>query len=87
MDLYNMNLWQVLMSGGPLMWPIYLCSIFAVAIILEKIFHIYKITIDTQKFLSNILEKMKHHQVKEALQICDNAKSPIKLPTRTTAEE
>ncbi len=59
------------------MWPILLCSIFALAIILEKVWHLHKIKIDTQEFLSNVLEKMKRHQVKEALEICDNTKSPI----------
>lgn len=77
MDLYKMNLWQILMAGGPVMWPIYLCSVFALAIILERFWHIHRIKIDTQKFLADIFEQMKRHQVKEALQICDNTKSPV----------
>lgn len=77
MDIYKMNLWQILMAGGPVMWPIYLCSIFALAIILERFWHIHRIKIDTQRFLSDIFEQMKRHQVKEALQICDNTKSPV----------
>ncbi len=77
MDLYRMGLWQVFLSGGPVMWPILLCSIFAFAIILEKFWHLHKIKIDTQEFLAGILEKMKRHETKEALQICDNTKSPI----------
>ncbi len=59
------------------MWPIFLCSIFAFAIILEKFWHMHKIRIDTQQFLSSVLEKMKRHQVKEALEICEKTKSPI----------
>jgi len=77
MDLYRMGLWQVFLAGGPVMWPILLCSIFALAIILEKFWHLYKIKIDTQEFLSNILDKMKRHEIKEALKICENTKSPI----------
>jgi biopolymer transport protein ExbB len=77
MDLYKMGLWQVFLAGGPVMWPILLCSIFAFAIILEKFWHLHKIKIDNQKFLADILDKMKHHQVKDALQICDNINSPI----------
>jgi len=72
-----MGVWQVFLAGGPVMWPILLCSIFALAIILEKFWHLHKIKIDTQEFLKNILDKMKHHQIKEALQICENTKSPI----------
>jgi biopolymer transport protein ExbB len=77
MDLYKMSLWQVFLAGGPVMWPILLCSIFALAIALEKFWHLHKISIDTQDFLNKILDKMKHRDTKEALQICDNTKSPI----------
>jgi len=77
MDLYKMTLWQVFLAGGPVMWPILLCSIFALAIVLEKFWHLHKIKIDTQDFLNKILDKMKRHDTKEALRICDNIKSPI----------
>ena len=77
MDLYKMSFFKVFLSGGPVMWPILLCSIFALAIILEKFWHLNKIRIDTQKFLSDILDKIKRHEIKEALQICDKTNSPI----------
>jgi biopolymer transport protein ExbB len=77
MDLYKMSFWQVFLSGGPVMWPILLCSIFALAIILEKIWHLHKIKIDTQDLLNKIMNKMKRHDTKEALQICDSTESPI----------
>jgi len=77
MELYKMSLWQIFIAGGPVMWPILLCSIFALAIVLEKFWHLHKINIDTQEFLKKILDKIKRHETKEALQICDNTKSPI----------
>jgi len=72
-----MSLWTVFSAGGPVMWPILLCSIFALAIIIEKFWHMKKIKIDTQKFLSSLLDKMKRHEVKEAMEICDNTPGPI----------
>lgn len=77
MELYKMNLWQVFLAGGPVMWPILFCSVFAMAIALEKFWHLYKISIDTHVFLSKILEKMKRHETKEALRICDETKGPV----------
>ncbi len=77
MDLWKMSLWQLFLAGGPVMWPILLSSVFAFAIILEKFWHLHKIRIDTQDFLTRILDKMKRHEVKDALQICDNTKSPV----------
>jgi biopolymer transport protein ExbB len=72
-----MSFLKVFLSGGPVMWPILLCSIFALAIILDKIWHLNKIRIDTQKFLSDILDKIKRHEIKEALKVCDKTNSPI----------
>jgi len=77
MDLYKMNLWQVFLAGGPVMWPILLCSIFALAIILEKFWHLHRIGIDAQGFLSKVMDKVKRREIKEALQICDNTANPI----------
>jgi biopolymer transport protein ExbB len=72
-----MGLWQVFLAGGPVMWPILLCSIFALAIIIEKFLHLHKIKIDTQDFLGKVLDNIKRHQIKEALKFCDEAKNPI----------
>jgi biopolymer transport protein ExbB len=77
MDLYKMSLWQVFLAGGPVMWPILFCSVFALAIALEKFWHLHRITNDDQDFLRKIVEKMKRHETKEALQICDATHSPI----------
>jgi len=73
----KLSFWQLFLSGGPLLWPILLCSVFALAIILEKIIYFRKIKINSQEFLRDILEKMKHHQVKEALEICEKILNPL----------
>ncbi len=75
--MYKMTFSPVFLTGGPVMWPILLCSVFSLAIILESFWHLHKISIDTQEFLQKIMNKMKRHETKEALQICDNTKSPI----------
>lgn len=77
MDLYNMGLWKIFLAGGPAMWPILACSVFAFAIALDKIWNLHKIKIDTQDFLNSILDKIKRHEIREALQICDSKESPI----------
>jgi len=73
----RMSILKVFLAGGPVMWPILFCSIFALAIIIEKFWYLHKIRIDTQDFLNRILDKIKRHETKEALNICDSTKSPI----------
>jgi biopolymer transport protein ExbB len=70
-------MWQIFLKGGPLMWPILLCSVFALAIIIERIWYMRRIQIDTRQFLNRILDKMKRHQIKEALEICEMKRNPI----------
>ena len=70
-------MWQIFLKGGPLMWPILLCSVFALAIIIERIWYMRRIQIDTRQFLNRILDKMKRHQIKEALEICEVRRNPI----------
>jgi biopolymer transport protein ExbB len=72
-----MSLLQIFLAGGPMMWPILICSIFASALILERSWYLYRINKGTQEFLADILDKIKRHQIKEALQFCDNTKHPL----------
>ncbi len=76
-------MWKLLLKGGPIMWPILLCSVFALAIILEKVWYLRRIKIDMRDFLNKIFDKMKRHQIKEALLLCDGTKSPISTILKT----
>jgi biopolymer transport protein ExbB len=69
--------WQMFLKGGPLMWPILLCSVLAAAIIAEKYRYLKKISADTRGLLDKVLEKMKRHDTKDALQICDAVPGPL----------
>ena len=77
MDLYRMNFWQMLVSGGPVIWPIIFCSVVALAVFWERLSYFKSIKIDAQQFLGSIFEQVKRHQIKEALQLCDKASHPM----------
>ena len=77
MDLYRMNMLQVFLAGGPIMWPILLCSIFAFAIIISKFWYLHRIEIDAQDLLKKTIDNIKRHQIKEALEMCEGLNNPI----------
>jgi biopolymer transport protein ExbB len=77
MDLWKMSAWRIFLAGGPLMWPILLCSILALAITIEKFLHLQRIRIDFKGFLDAIIEKLKRYNIKEALSICDSVNVPV----------
>jgi len=75
--IWKMSAWQIFLTGGPIMWPILLCSILAFTIILEKLLHLNRIKINTKKFLDSIFNNLKQNKIKEAISSCDSTVAPI----------
>ncbi|MEW5758064.1 MAG: MotA/TolQ/ExbB proton channel family protein [Candidatus Omnitrophota bacterium] len=70
-------MWDWIIKGGVVMWPIILCSVLAFAIILERLIYFSLIKIDGDNFLNLIKDKLIKHQIREAIDICDRTPSPI----------
>ncbi len=73
----TVNGWQLFMAGGPVMWPLVLCSVLVITIIIERSVVFGRLRLDTQELLSALLEKVKRHQIKEALELCEKNKTPV----------
>ncbi|MFC1709260.1 MotA/TolQ/ExbB proton channel family protein [Candidatus Omnitrophota bacterium] len=68
---------DILHKAGPVIIPIILCSMFGLAVAVEKKWQLHKAKIDTSKFLGDILKTIRKLNINEALQICDSVESPI----------
>ncbi len=77
MVIWKMNLWQLAMAGGPLMIPLLLCSIFALAISIEKFLYFSSFKTSTLKFRQRIFELIRDNKITEAVNLCDTEPSPI----------
>ncbi len=64
-------------KGGPLMILIGLCSVSAVAVFLERLFHFRRAQIDTERFMSGIRNLLKKKSYIEALTICEETPGPV----------
>lgn len=68
---------EIIQKGGPVMYPIILCSILALAIVIERVYHLYKAKIDTKDFMNNVEITIKRNRIAEAIKICDKTPGPI----------
>jgi len=70
-------MFELIQKGGPVMYPIALCSVIAFAIMIERFYHLYKAKIDTRDFMSNIEITIKRNRIAEAIKICEKTSGPI----------
>ena len=70
-------MWEFIVKGGPLMALIILCSVIAFAVFIERIWHLRRARIDTDRFVKSILELIKHNKIMEAIDKCNDTPGPI----------
>lgn len=68
---------NILIQGGPFLWFIMASGIAALAIFLERWFHIHRAKIKTDDFLNGILNILSRNNVAEALTICKETPGPV----------
>lgn len=63
--------------GGPVMYPLLICSIFSVAIGLERLWYLLRSKIDTDDLLEDIKLSLGQGKVLEAMQIAKKSRGPV----------
>jgi len=64
-------MWSFIVKGGPVMIPIILGSVFGLAIILEKLWFLSQIKIDSSAFVQEIFKNLKNNKIQQALLLCE----------------
>lgn len=72
-----MTLFELFNNGGLLMWPILLCSIVTLAVIIEKFITLSKAKINPEKFLSSIREHLQQNNIVAAIDTCKQINAPV----------
>jgi biopolymer transport protein ExbB len=77
MSIWEFNMKDILLNGGPIMIPLFICSVFALAIIISKLIFFSRISTDTHKLKNNVFRLIQADNIKEALRLCDQDPSPV----------
>ena len=76
-------MWELMVKGGWIMWPIMVCSIAAAVLFLERVFHLHRAQIKPDDFLSGIYTIVNRGNMAEAISICDQTPGPVANMVRT----
>ncbi len=68
---------DVLIKGGPLMIPLLVLSIVALAVTLERLWYLFRTRIDTEDLMDDVKLSLEDGKVLEAMQMVRKAKGPV----------
>lgn len=68
---------ELIVSGGPVMIPLLLCSVVAVAVGLERIWYLLKTRIDAEDLMEDIELSLGQGKVLEAMQLARKSRGPV----------
>ena len=72
-----MNLFSIFMKGGVLMWPILLCSVIGLTVIIDRYIVLRKAKINIPAFMVRIRGMIKKKDISGAISHCMEEKSPV----------
>jgi len=70
-------MWSLIQKGGPVMYLIMILSVISLGIIIERIYSLNRARIDSQKFMDDIINSLKHNKIIESIEMCNNTSGPI----------
>ena len=76
-SILEITAWTLIKSGGPIMIPIMLCSVFAVAIVIEKFIYFSSIKTNIFLFKKQIFDAINNNNIKAAIEFCEKNPSPL----------
>lgn len=68
---------ELFRQGGPIMWPLLLCAIFSVAVMLERFIAINRAAVSTEVLTDRVRDLLNDGKVNEALDLCQNSPGPV----------
>ncbi len=76
-------MWELMVKGGWIMWPILACSVVAAILFFERVFHLHRAQIKQDDFLNGIYTIVNRGNMAEAVSICDQTPGPVAHMVRT----
>ncbi len=83
MNVVIINALQIIVKGGPMMWPILLLSIISTAIVIERLIFLRKAEKTLIQQREILMQSLRKGEIKEALKLCESHAGPIPMVMKT----
>ncbi len=70
-------MFQLFLKGGPLMWPLLLCSVISIAITLERFYHFYRARTKIPNIFARVKKLLQEGKADEALKLSQGVSGPV----------
>ncbi|MCK9432435.1 MAG: MotA/TolQ/ExbB proton channel family protein [Candidatus Omnitrophica bacterium] len=70
-------MFDLFLKGGPLMWPILICSLVSVTIILERYYYFYRLRDRVPNIFPRVKMLLKDNREEEAVRLCEQDGGPV----------
>jgi biopolymer transport protein ExbB len=68
---------ELFVKGGPVMWPLLLCSVIALAVAIERAWFLRRALVNTREFMERINAALASNALDEANRICEEYRGPL----------
>lgn len=68
---------DLFIEGGPVMWPLLVCAILSVAVMLERFIFINRAAASNEELTEQVREHLTRGRVNEALELCEQTPGPV----------
>ena len=79
----KIGLFQMMQRGGPLMVVLFVCSVVAFGVFIERLFYYKRSRMNVSEFLSGVLALVRRQSYAEAISRCEEGHGPIVSVVRT----
>ncbi len=68
---------EIMAQGGPVLWVIVACGVFALVVFVERSLHLHRARIRFEDFLKGIFNILRRGNTEEAMEICEETPGPV----------
>lgn len=79
----TMGPFQLIQHGGPVMFVLFVCSIIALGVFIERMFYFKRSRMNVSEYLAGVLALVRRHSYGEAIVRCEEGHGPVVSVVRT----